>query len=158
MTAICKDCRYWAGRSEHWTPLRAVCSRVHSGGGQRPEEARLFPVTSGAYLETAAEFGCSMGEPVEAQEGTATEPMTLAARLRAASEPFAVSAREARPLFLEAAAEIEKLRARIGELNRDVEGLRKYGPAFGRADMTVAEKHREARRQEERDGIPSDDI
>jgi hypothetical protein len=50
-----------------------------------------------------------------------TEPATLTARLRAASEPFAVSAREARPLFLEAAAEIKRLRELVAHTANAVE-------------------------------------
>lgn len=58
----CKDCRWWAGRAEHWTPTTAVCERIHAGAGKRDDTARIFPVTSGAYLETDADFSCSLAE------------------------------------------------------------------------------------------------
>ncbi len=61
----CKECRFWSGSKDHWLPQTATCSRIHSGGGKRSEEtARIFPVTSGAYLETDQEFGCAMGRKV----------------------------------------------------------------------------------------------
>lgn len=58
----CKDCRFWAGRLEHWSPTRAVCEMITAAAGKRANVARIYPVTSGAYLETESEFSCSLGE------------------------------------------------------------------------------------------------
>lgn len=58
----CKDCRWWAGSRDDWTPTEAVCERIHAGAGKRDGTARIYPVTSGAFLQTSAEFGCALGE------------------------------------------------------------------------------------------------
>lgn len=58
----CEICRFHA-REDDWKD-HGTCSMIHSGGGQRPEStlARLFPVTSGAYLETHIDFTCKHWE------------------------------------------------------------------------------------------------
>lgn len=58
----CVNCRFWAGHMEHWLPQSAVCERITSGGGRRNSDARIFPATSGAWLETEREFGCTWAE------------------------------------------------------------------------------------------------
>ena len=51
----CDVCRWW--KCEQWAQ-EGTCVRIHAGGGQR-DTARIYPVTSGAYLETPSWFGCS---------------------------------------------------------------------------------------------------
>lgn len=58
----CIDCRFWAGRLEHWKPTVACCERITAAAGKRDSTARIYPVTGGAYLETEASFGCALGE------------------------------------------------------------------------------------------------
>ena len=58
----CGGCRWWAGRLDYWKPATACCERINAGAGKRDNTARIFPVTVGAYLETEANFGCSLGE------------------------------------------------------------------------------------------------
>lgn len=58
----CEDCRWWAGNAEHWQPKTATCERITAAAGKRDNTARIFPVTSGAFLETEPSFGCVLGE------------------------------------------------------------------------------------------------
>ena len=58
----CEDCRWWSGIREHWRPDVGTCERITAAAGKRDNAARIYPVTSGAYLEVAFDFGCNLGE------------------------------------------------------------------------------------------------
>lgn len=59
MGETCETCRWW-NKPDSWKE-NGTCERLHAGGGDRPWP-RIFPVTSGAYLETPEDFGCSLHE------------------------------------------------------------------------------------------------
>lgn len=63
----CETCRFWTIRP-YASPKTGVCSMVHCGGGQRKDRARIFPVTSGAYLETEPSFFCCLHQPKQKEE------------------------------------------------------------------------------------------
>jgi hypothetical protein len=64
--ATCKTCRWWNTKGEYvWdTKPDATyeCERITSGYAGR-RSARLYPVSSGAWLSTRPDFSCAMHEP-----------------------------------------------------------------------------------------------
>ena len=59
----CHNCRWWV-IPERWYGMQEyACERINSGAGNKSPGARIFPVTSGAFLATAPDFGCTLHEP-----------------------------------------------------------------------------------------------
>lgn len=68
ISKTCATCRWWAG-VEFWDTAKvATCGRITCGAGTRDSGARIYPVTSGAYLETHETFSCGYYER-EARRG-----------------------------------------------------------------------------------------
>jgi hypothetical protein len=63
----CDICRWWS--SEVWSN-KGTCMRLHCGGGGR-DTARIFPNTSGAYLQTPSWFSCCEFEISDAAKARA---------------------------------------------------------------------------------------
>lgn len=68
MSKTCRTCRWW-GADYHWE-TDGNCNRIHAAAGTRLTDtlARLYPITSGAYMATNEDFGCTMYEKRKAEK------------------------------------------------------------------------------------------